>query len=284
MAETQAQTASPNIGDFSRKATQKAVLTHTLQHPLTLFPVAIGVLGTIGILLFQAPVLAIGAAAGGFGIGVGSWLVNYLFRNKTWANRYVEKLHKKIEEQKEAALLKIERDLLHSQTVKGTEAFAEQGAAQFKMIQDCFENLRSILGEKLNAGELTYSRYLGTAEQVYLSVLDNLQNIATLFKSIRTIDRDYLEDRVSSLKAMKALSEADEQELETLEKRSRLREEQIKKIDMLLTHNEKALTELDQTTTSIAAVKTSQGRAKVDLESAMKELEELAKRSQKYSV
>jgi hypothetical protein len=64
----------------------------------------------------------------------------------------------------------------------------------------------------------------------------------------------------------------------------KLREDQIKKIDSLLTHNEEALTELDQTTTSIASVQTIQGRAKVDLESAMKELEELAKRSQKYSV
>jgi hypothetical protein len=284
MADVREQTSSPSIGDFSRKATQKAVLSNTLQHPLTLFPIAIGVLGTLGIVLFQAPVLAVGAALGGFGIGVGSWIVNYLVRNKTWANRYVESLHKKIEAQKSAALEKIEQDLIHSQTVKGTEQFAEQGTAQFKMIQDCFENLRSILGEKLNAGELTYSRYLGTAEQVYLSVLDNLQNIATLLKSIRTIDRDYIEDRMSSMKALKKLTAADEQEMETLEKRAQLRDEQLKKIDTLLAHNEKALTELDQTTTSIASVQTSQGRAKVDLESAMKDLEELAKRSQRYSI
>jgi hypothetical protein len=147
--------SSPGIGDFSQKATQKAVLNNTLQHPLTLFPVAIGLLGTLGILLFQAPLLAVGAAVGGFGIGITTWAVNYLGRNKTWANRYIESLHKKIEAQKQAALEKIERDLIGSQTLKGTEQFAEQGALQFKMIQNCFENLKSILGEKLNAGELT---------------------------------------------------------------------------------------------------------------------------------
>lgn len=259
-------------------------MNNTLQHPLTLFPVAIGILGTIGILLFQAPLLAVGAAVGGFGIGIGSWAVNYLLRNKTWANRYIESLHQKIEAQKKAALEKIERDLIGSQTQKGTEQFAEQGATQFKMIQSCFENLKTILAEKLNPGELTYSRYLGTAEQVYLSVLDNLQNIATLLKSIRTIDEDYLEERMGSLKAMKKLSETDEKELEALDERKKLRQDQLQKIDDLLTHNEEALTDLDQTTTSLAAVQTVQGRAKVDLESAMKELEELAQRSQKYSV
>ena len=103
------QTSSPSIGDFSQKATQKAVLNNTLQHPLTLYPVAVGVLGTLGILLFQAPLLAVGAAIGGFGIGVGSWIVNYLIRNKTWANRYIESLHKKLDAEKQAALEKIEK-------------------------------------------------------------------------------------------------------------------------------------------------------------------------------
>ena len=261
-----------------------AVLNNTLQHPSTLYPVAIGVLVTLGILLFQAPLLAVGAAVGGFGIGVGAWIVNYLIRNKTWANRYIESLHKKLDAEKQAALEKIERDLLGSQKMKGSEKFAEQGASQFKMIQDCFENLKGILAEKLNPGEITYSRYLGTAEQVYLSVLDNLQNVATLLKSIRTINQDYIEDRIGSLKAVKKQDENDAQEMEALEERMKLREDQMKKIDSLLTQNEEALTELDQTTTSIASVQTVQGRAKVDLESAMKDLEELAKRSQKYSV
>lgn len=273
---------SAQIGDFSSKATKKAVLSTTLQHPLTLYPVAVGILGALGIVLFNAPALAVGAAAGGFGVGVGTWLVNYLARNKTFASRYLEALQRKLESQRTAVLEKLKQDLVLAKAVQGAEDFARQGASQFKMIQDRFENLRGILAEKLNTGEITYARYLGTAEQVYLSVLDNLQNIATLLKSIRTIDQGYVRERMDALGKLGELAEADEQEMETLVRRLKLREDQIEKINTLLTHNERAMTELDQTTTAIASVQTVKGRATTDMETAIKELEELAKRSQRY--
>lgn len=274
---------TPSIGDFSNSATRKAVLNATLQHPLTLFPTAIGIVGAVGIVLFNAPLLAIGAAVGGLGIGVGAWTVNYLFRNKTFASRYVEKLKAQVEAQRVAVLKKIQTELMGARDVQGAKEFAEQGSSQFRMIQDRFENLQAILGEKLNHGEITYMRYLGTAEQVYLSVLDNLQSIATILKSIRTIDTGYIDDRLEALKKMDKLDDADKQEIETLEKRMNLRKSQMDKINELLTHNERAMTEIDQTTTALASVKTAPGRASTDMESALQELEELAKRSHKYT-
>ena len=274
---------TPPLGAFSDSATRKAVLGSTLQHPLTLFPVAVGVLGAVGVVLFNAPTLAIGAAVAGLSTGFGAWCVNYIVRNKTFANRYVESLRAAMEKQRAFVLQKIRSELMEASDVPGAKEYVDQGSSQFRLIQACFESLKSILGEKLNQGELTYMRYLGTAEQVYLAVLDNLQDIATLLKTVRAIDFKHIEERLDSLKKMDKLAETDRLELETLEKRMTLRQTQMDKINALLTVNERAMTEIDQTTAAIAAVRTTQGRATTDMESALTELEQLAKRSSKYT-
>ena len=59
------------------------------------------------------------------------------------------------------------------------------------MPREKYDNLAEILREKLNAGELTYSRYVAMAEQVFLSGLDFLKEAAMSLKSISKIDPDY---------------------------------------------------------------------------------------------
>ncbi len=51
----------------------------------------------------------------------------------------------------------------------------EQGVAQLRMLREKYDNLAEILRAKLNAGELTYSRYVAMAEQVFLSSLEFAQ-------------------------------------------------------------------------------------------------------------
>ncbi len=69
----------------------------------------------------------------------------------------------------------------------------EQGAAQLRLLRDKIDNLAEVLKRRLNAGELTYGRYLAMAEQVYLSALDNLNEAAVALRSVSTIDSDYIE-------------------------------------------------------------------------------------------
>lgn len=274
----------PGLADFSKKATRKAVLENTMQYPLTLYPIGVGILGAFGAFLFGGNIITGLAMIGGFGVGVGTWAVNYLVRSETFANEYIVGLQKKIEEQNQKLLNNLEKSLAEFHELREAGTYGKQGANQFSKIQKKFNILSHILREKLNDGELTYRRYLGTAEQVYHSVLDNLQQIATTLKSASAIDVDYIEERISTLKAQSTMDKADEQEMETLQKRLTLREEQLKMVNELLTKNEQAMTELDKTTSALASVQTTKGRASMDLESALKDLEDLAKRADRISI
>jgi len=150
----------------------------------------------------------------------------------------------------------MQKELVECKSIQGVEHFAAQGAEQFTRIREKFENLREILAQKLNTGELTYGRYFGTAEQVYLSVLDNLRDVVNLLNSVSSIDADYINSRLYELSKHKNPTEADKQEVETLNERKQLRESQSQKVDVLLTLNEKAMTQIDQTTAAIAEMKT----------------------------
>lgn len=163
------------------------------------------------------------------------------------------------------------------------ELGTEQGVAQLRMLQEKYDNLAEILREKLNDGELTYSRYVAMAEQVFLSGLDSLKEAAMSLKSISKIDPDYAHARLDELKKISAEA-AHKDELDALNRRLSLYDEQKSRVAGLLAQNEAAMTVLDRTATAIAEAKTGEGRASLDAKTAIAELEALAKRAGKYAV
>jgi hypothetical protein len=143
------------------------------------------------------------------------------------------------------------------------------------------QSLISVLQRRLDAGELTYGRYLATSQQVFSSSLDNLQEIALAYESISTIDETYIDRRLVELADDDSDVESAERERATLERRRELRTTQRRKIAQLLAQNESAMTALDRTTTALADV--PMGRKPEDAEAAMAALEELADRAAKYA-
>jgi hypothetical protein len=134
---------------------------------------------------------------------------------------------------------------------------------------------------RLDAGELTYARYLATSQQVFSSALDNLHEVAVAYESISTIDEPYIERRLAELAADDSDVESANRERATLERRRELRSTQRRRIAQLLAQNESALTALNRTTTALADVPDRQearGRRRGD-----GALEELADRAAKYA-
>lgn len=154
-------------------------------------------------------------------------------------------------------------------------------AHQLRSLQQKRNNLAEVLGRRLDAGELTYARYLTTAQQVYEASLDNLHEVAVGIRSISAIDSQYIDQRLGELTDSDNTGGADQRERTSLEDRKDLRSGQEKKIADLLAQNESAMTVLDRTTTALADAPI--GRAPEDAEAAMKALEELAKRASKYA-
>ncbi len=156
-----------------------------------------------------------------------------------------------------------------------------QPAEQLDALVQKRQSLITVLQRRLDAGELTYGRYLATSQQVFRSSLDNLQEIALASESISTIDETYIDRRLAELAHDDSDVESAERERATLERRRELRSTQRRKIAQLLAQNESAMTALDRTTTALADV--PMGRKPEDAEAAMAALEELADRAAKYA-
>ena len=156
-----------------------------------------------------------------------------------------------------------------------------QPAEQLEALQQKRESLVKVLTRRLDAGELTYSRYLATAQQVCNATLQNLHEVAVAYESISTIDESYIERRMAELVSDDSDQESKARELDTLSQRLELRTSQRRKIARLLAQNESALTALDRTTTALADVPI--GKRPEDADSAMEALEELAARASQYA-
>jgi len=143
------------------------------------------------------------------------------------------------------------------------------------------QSLINVLQRRLDAGELTYARYLSTSQQVFASALDNLHEVAVAYESISTIDETYIDRRLAELVDDDSDVDAATRERDTLERRRDLRATQRRRIAQLLAQNESALTALDRTTTALADVPI--GKQPEDADAAMAALEELADRAAKYA-
>ena len=143
------------------------------------------------------------------------------------------------------------------------------------------QSLINVLQRRLDAGELTYARYLSTSQQVFSSALGNLHEVAVANESISTINETYIDRRLAELANDDSDVESAERERATLERRREMRTSQRRRIAQLLAQNESALTALDRTTTALADVPI--GKKPEDAEAAMAALEELADRAVKYA-
>ena len=159
-----------------------------------------------------------------------------------------------------------------------------EGVSQLTQLQRKLESLTEVLRRRLDAGELTYGRYLGAAEQVYLAAVDNLRDVGVALKSVSAIDLDYIDTRLNELERPEVfLSESDRGEVDTLRKRRALFVGQMHKVKELMAQNENAMTVLDKTATVFATTRTSRGEAELDADTAIAELEQLAGRIGSYS-
>jgi hypothetical protein len=273
---------SPSVGDFSRRAVQKAVLKEGLTHPLTLYPPALGMLGVFAGVLFAYPPLFLAAIAAGL-LGLGSGVVNVFLREEALAGRYLDALNKELERHRQKVLDSLRDDLEKGLTHDVTRPYAQRGLAQFDRSHDKYRNVEDLLDGKLSPSEITYGRFQSAAKQVYLSVLDNLKTVAAVFKSAGTIDQHYIQSRLRALQTTLEPSEADREEKAALDERLTLLRKQCDLVEALLALNETAMTRLEETTSQLAVLKTDGRFSGTDLETAIEDLQQLARNAHRYN-
>jgi hypothetical protein len=160
----------------------------------------------------------------------------------------------------DSGLKPLKRFISKAQYLENVGDLGEKTASQLDEISDRFNTFQKLLLLKFSPEEITYSRYFGSAHQTYLSVLDNLNEVATSLVVINAMAPSRVEERES------------------------LREKQIESVKELLALNDRAITEFDRVSTALSDVKTARGYADTDLDAAMQQLAQLAERAKKYSI
>ena len=214
-------------------------------------------------------------------LGAGMTVVNMFFRRDIIARQYLDRLSARFATEREGILRTLSTDLEKCRHIRGAGRYGDQARQQFIFITEKYDTFRAMLDQKLKRGELTYGRFLGAAEQVYLGGLDTLRRVVVLLQSAATIDPDYIARRLAELELERLATPdpADEREYATLKKRLDLMEQQLKQVNSLLTDNEESMTIMNQTIATVAQMRTGGDLASMDLETAMENLQELANRS-----
>lgn len=264
---------SKHPADFSTPTIAQQALRSTLEHPAVVYPAVLGVLGVVGAMAFDASLWMLGFGVAGLIASTSSWGVNFGLRRDEFARRYVQRMTREIEADRQARLTSIEQALKEMNTT--------EGKSQFRRLREKFTTFRDMLNKKFDPTELVHARYLGMGEQVYLAVLDNLNTVVNLLRNLAAIDRSFIDDRLVELS--KQQDNVSSREREALEQRRALYEQQHTKVRELLSTNETAMTRLDHTLAAIADMRSDDSHASMDLESAMNELTRIALRTKDLS-
>jgi len=263
------------LADFSPGAVARAVLQETLQKPYVLYPTAVGLLGGLAAAVLGPSLLFVAPAAVGVSVGLGSWIVDYALRRDKHAADYIRRLQEALSGRSAQTIARLRAEL--------QELGFDAGLAQMTELENKFHAFGDLLRRKLNTREVTFSRYLGMTEQVFLAALDNLSCISDTLKGLSAIDVDYISKRLHALANDGVDSPAQDREVVALNERLSLRERQRDMIDQLLAENEAAMTQIDHVMAAIADLDTSAGHASMTMEAAMQELKRLAGRASALS-
>lgn len=249
------------------------VMKTAFQRPLTVYPATLALLAALFALAVSSGpvVLALIAAGAGFALGNGFW--QSVVRGRRNASDVMRRYADRLEGERLRAIAKLRADLEEN----GDDA----GLQQIRLFNDKFRNFVDVLNRKLKPTELTYNRFLGIAEQVFLAGLDNLEAASLAHKSVSAVDIDHIDGELVRLAAEQ--DAASRQRVAELQTRKTLRAEQLARVEQIKLDNEAALTQLDRVTAEIAGIDTARTRADVDLEAAMNELGRLIARADAYS-
>ncbi len=266
----------PVSADFTPGAIRKALLEYANTHwifrysiPLFLGSILFGVVFGFSYVKFLISIALLGVA--GF-----SWIFNYYFFADKFKRKYLEHLNQLVAEYTRSKLKNLKEEL------KKYNDF--MAAKQMEQFIKKFEVLVDILKTKFDPDSLTFGRYFGIVQEVYLSGIDNLADILVAHKTIQSIDPNYINDRLNKLGAMDMDSMAIKKEIDALHRSLESHKEQNLKIQNLMAENEMALSQIDETTVAISEISKSRDKqAEIDMENSMKALAEMKERSKYYS-
>lgn len=240
---------------------------------ISTYPIAIGLGLGVSYGLFNSTWM-LAALSGSLGIGVLAWLINFLGRKNALSVKHLNELRKHLQQEREQRLKQLAEDL------KALDC--EAGSIQMENLRAKYTSFVRVVEDKYSPHEITFGRYLGIAEQIYLAGVDHLDQVVIALKSVQSIDREYIQKQMQHLDQNGIENSHDD--YDALNARLQLLDETLQHVDSLLVENEKAMTQLVQTGARLAKVKTDPKEAKMEMDQAMQELSYVAESMDRHDL
>jgi hypothetical protein len=209
-------------------------------------------------------------------LGGGAWAWKRFFKGDMFFNQYRDHLRQLLDEDTERRRNELQQSL---------DAYGNKHACeQLEQFQNKIKVFIEILDMKFpDKNQLTYNRYYTIAQEVFLSGIDNLNEVLLIHKTLDAIDMDYIERSLQRV-------ENREQDAATKRERSSLQQskenyqEQQQDIKNLMAQNEEALSKLDEAIVQVQEIKRSaNNEGQLDMEASMEQLQRLSQQSYKFS-
>jgi hypothetical protein len=176
----------PTAEDFTPRAVQRAVLQETLQHPATILPGALATVAALwSVAIDLSPTSLVAMLGLGF-VGAAAWVVNYIGRGETLAEKHVQQLRALRVEYDRREVETLVRDCNRLGFGEGAKEAGELTAAYQKLYDFL---LQQQAGQEKASGE----RFRVLAEDTYRHGVSLLHQALNLFQALQHIDVATLE-------------------------------------------------------------------------------------------
>ncbi|MBI3305418.1 hypothetical protein HYZ80_03810 [Candidatus Parcubacteria bacterium] len=230
----------PTAEDFTPRALQRAVLQDTLQHPATILPAALAVVAALwSVALDLSPASLMAMLGFGF-VGAAAWVINYVGRGDTLAERHILKLR--------ALRAEYERREVAELALACQRAGFVAGAKEAQELTDAYHKLHQFLVQQQAVREHAgRERFRVLAEETYRHGVAILHRALNLFQALQGFDVRTLEQERQawiSQRQQEGASESLARNIETHTKRLNRyhqREEELRTLIAQLNELETAL-------------------------------------------
>lgn len=265
----------PRVEDFEEKAIIKALNKSIMDNWF------VGAsIGAIPVGLLTAILLGTGVGVpiigGALLLGGGTWAWKRFINGDKFFDQYRDHLRQLIDEDTERRRHELQRSL---------EAYGNKHACeQLEQFQIKIKVFIEILDMKFpDKNQLTYNRYYTIAQEVFLSGIENLNEVLLIHKTLDAIDIDYIERSLQMLEGREQDPATKRERSSLLQSRQQYQDQQ-EDIKNLMAQNEEALSKLDEAIVQVQDIKRSANNSsQLDMEASIEQLHTLAQQSYKFS-
>ncbi len=266
---------TPQIEDFEEKAIVKALNKSIMDNWF------VGAsIGAIPVGILTAILLGTGVGVpiigGAILLGGGTWAWKRFFKGDKFFDQYRDHLRQLLDEDTERRRNELQQAL---------DAYGNNHASeQLEQFRNKINVFIEILNLKFpDKNQLTYNRYYTIAQEVFLSGIDNLNEVLLIHRTLDAIDLDYIERSLQRLEKREQDTSAKRERSSLLLSKQQYLDQQ-QELKNLMAQNEEALSKLDEAIVQVQDIKRSAGNeSQLDMEASIEQLHRIAQQSYKFS-